>query len=204
MTDKEAIQYVISKVNNADEKGVELTEFDINKVETLISIINRQQAEIDELKHEREVLIEDIHHSADQINEQLEEIEKLNVELVGMRDACNSYKMHYDNAKAEIEDLNHSIDTLGRVKEQLKENLSEAEAKYQKEITRLDALLVCKNKVIRNLEKSFENAYDGAIKEFAERLKLKADGYGFDGEHYEMVDVEDIDDTYEEMVGEYK
>ena len=114
MTDKESIQYVISKVNNADEKGVELTEFDINKVETLISIINRQQAE--------------------------------------------------------IEDLNHSIDTLGRVKEQLKENLSETEAKYQKEITRLDALLVCKNKVIRNLEKSFENAYDGAIKEFAERL----------------------------------
>lgn len=106
--------------------------------------------------------------------------------------------------QAEIEDLNHSIDTLGRVKEQLKDNLSEAESKYQKEITRLDALLVCKNKVIRNLEKSFENAYDGAIKEFAKRLKLKADGYGFDGEHYEMVDVEDIDDTYEEMVGEYK
>ena len=72
--------------------------------------------------------------------------------------------------QAEIEDLNHSIDTLGRVKEQLKENLSETEVKYQKEITRLDALLVCKNKVIRNLEKSFENAYDGAIKEFAERL----------------------------------
>ncbi len=146
MTDKEAIQYVISKVNNADEKGVEFTEFDINKVETLISIINRQQAE--------------------------------------------------------IEDLNHSIDTLGRVKEQLKENLSETQVKYQKEITRLDGLLVCKNKAIRNLEKSFENAYDGAIKEFAKRLKLKADGYGFDGEHYEMVDVEDIDDTYEEMVGE--
>ena len=51
MTDKEAIQYVISKVNNADEKGVELTEFDINKVETLISIINRQQAEIEDLNH---------------------------------------------------------------------------------------------------------------------------------------------------------
>ena len=51
MTDKEAIQYVISKVNNADEKGVELTEFDINKVETLISIINRQQAEIERLNN---------------------------------------------------------------------------------------------------------------------------------------------------------
>ena len=50
MTDKEAIQYVISKVNDADEKGVELTEFDINKVETLISIINRQQARIKKLE----------------------------------------------------------------------------------------------------------------------------------------------------------
>lgn len=139
MTDKEAIQYVISKVNDADEKGVELTEFDINKVETLISIINRQQAE--------------------------------------------------------IEDLNHSIDTLGRVKEQLKENLSETEAKYQKEITRLDALLVCKNKVIRSLEKSFENAYDGAIKEFVEKLKedLKSNNY--------IVSFDRIDNLVKEMVG---
>ena len=139
MTDKEAIQYVISKVNNADKKGVELTEFDINKVETLISIINRQQAE--------------------------------------------------------IEDLNHSIDTLGRVKEQLKENLSETEAKYQKEITRLDALLVCKNKVIRNLEKSFENAYDGAIKEFVEKLKedLKSNNY--------IVSFDRIDNLVKETVG---
>ena len=33
------------------------------------------------------------------------EIEKLNVELVGMRGACESYKMHYDNAQAEVERL---------------------------------------------------------------------------------------------------
>lgn len=33
------------------------------------------------------------------------EIERLNTELVGMRGAANSYKMHYDNAKAEIERL---------------------------------------------------------------------------------------------------
>lgn len=42
----------------------------------------------------------------DLINRQQAEIERLNVELVGMRGACNSYKMHYDNAKAEIERLN--------------------------------------------------------------------------------------------------
>lgn len=110
--------------------------------------------------------------------------------------------------QAEIEDLNHSIDTLGRVKEQLKENLSETEAKYQKEITRLDALLVCKNKVIRNLEKSFENAYDGAIKEFAERLK----NIYINDKRYDRPDAHtligwlfaNIDNLVKEMVGEDK
>jgi hypothetical protein len=41
----------------------------------------------------------------DLINRQQAEIERLNVELVGMRGACNSYKVHYDKAKAEIERL---------------------------------------------------------------------------------------------------
>lgn len=40
----------------------------------------------------------------DLINRQQEEIERFNVELVGMRGACNSYKMHYDNAQTEIEE----------------------------------------------------------------------------------------------------
>ena len=64
MTDKEAIQYVISKVNNADEKGVELTEFDINKVETLISIINRQQAEIEVLNNNISAMVVTLRNSA--------------------------------------------------------------------------------------------------------------------------------------------
>ena len=45
----------------------------------VLDLINRQQAEIDELKHEREVLIEDIHHYTDKFNEQLEEIERLKI-----------------------------------------------------------------------------------------------------------------------------
>ncbi len=49
-----------------------------------IDIINRQQEDIDELKHEREVFIEDIHCSADKINEQLEEIERLNNNISAM------------------------------------------------------------------------------------------------------------------------
>ena len=64
MTDKESIQYVISKVNNADEKGVELTEFDINKVETLISIINRQQAEIERLNNNISAMATTLSNSA--------------------------------------------------------------------------------------------------------------------------------------------
>jgi len=41
-----------------------------------------------------------------------DEIEKLTVELVGIRGACESYKMHYENAKAEIERLQIRNKTL--------------------------------------------------------------------------------------------
>lgn len=43
------------------------------------------------------------------LNRQQAEIEKLNVELVGMRGACESYKIHYDNAQAEIQRYAESI-----------------------------------------------------------------------------------------------
>jgi hypothetical protein len=46
-----------------------------------------------------------VENALDLINRQQAEIEKLNVELVGMRGACESYKIHYDNAQAEIERL---------------------------------------------------------------------------------------------------
>lgn len=45
----------------------------------------------------------------DLINRQQAEIERLNVELVGMRGACNSYKMHYDNTQVEIESAHIGI-----------------------------------------------------------------------------------------------
>jgi hypothetical protein len=51
-------------------------------------------------------------NALDLINRQQAEIEKLNVELVGMRGACNSYKMHYDNAKVEIERLNNNLSAM--------------------------------------------------------------------------------------------
>ena len=78
MTDNEIIKALESEVKSAEYvdnyycNGVDLT-----LIKSAIDLINRLQAEIDELKHEREVLIEDIHHFVDKNNEQLEEIEML-------------------------------------------------------------------------------------------------------------------------------
>lgn len=51
------------------------------KYESAVKTAKELQTLVDELRHEREVLLEDIHHSADQINEQIEEIERLNSDL---------------------------------------------------------------------------------------------------------------------------
>ena len=51
------------------------------------------------------------------------EIERLNVELVGMRGACESYKMHYDNAQAEIKMLKADKEALINGQETLQKNL---------------------------------------------------------------------------------
>lgn len=86
------------------------------KMQVVLDLINRKDAEIElltidvkSLEIERDALQEMFQ---DQNAENLKlkqqhraEIEKLNVELVGMRGACESYKIHYDNAQAEIERL---------------------------------------------------------------------------------------------------
>ena len=58
------------------------------------------------------------------------DIENLNVELVAMRGACESYKMHYDNAQAEIERLKNAYKQCAWERdtflEQLKTDKSEA------------------------------------------------------------------------------
>lgn len=68
-----------------------------------LDLINRQKAQIQKLeKIER--------FATKTIEKQDAEIEKLNVELVGMRGACESYKIHYDNAQAEIESLKKQLE----------------------------------------------------------------------------------------------
>lgn len=61
------------------------------------------------------------------------EIEKLNVELVGMRGACESYKMHYDKAQTEIERLTVNKNACALGMEQLAEQLEQAKSEAIKE-----------------------------------------------------------------------
>ena len=102
MTDNEIIKALESEVKSAEYvdsyycNGVDLT-----LIKSTIDLINRQRAEIDELKHEREVLIEDIHYSDNKVNEQLEEIEKLKIENKSLRSAANCYKLHCNETRTE-------------------------------------------------------------------------------------------------------
>ncbi len=101
------------------------------------------------------------------------EIEKLNVELAGMRGACESYKMHYDNSQAEIERLQEE----NKIKSQKRANIFE-------------------------ILNAYERGRAEASKEFAERLRaLFSELNKYDRLHvYEILDRIDI--VEEEMVGE--
>ena len=107
----------------------------------------------------------------DLINRQKAEIERLNVELVGMRGACESYKMHYDNAKAEIERLQKVNDSLGEAGGKLvvayKKAKSEARKEFAERLKKVGTkvegrkgfegvYVMCSNLVIDNLVKEME------------------------------------------------
>ena len=114
MTDKDIIKALESEIHLAEYVDSDYCDgVDLTLIKSAIDLINCQQVEIGELKHEREVLIEDIHHSADKINEQLEEIEKLERTISYLECVCEStpdkvrteaikefvekLKKHYDN-----------------------------------------------------------------------------------------------------------
>ena len=124
------------------------------------------------------------------INRKDAEIETLNVELVGMRGACESYKMHYDNAQAEIERLQ-----LPRI---LMENKLS-----KKEI--IEMLKKGRTGVIPTIEYSIKRIDEDsikadAIKEFAERLKDTSDDCTDWGHAYVLC--KDVDNLVKEMVGD--
>ena len=70
----------------------------------------------------------------DLINRQKAEIEKLNVDLVGMRGACESYKIHYDNAQAEIERLQNAYKQCAWERDTFLEELKTAKSEARKEL----------------------------------------------------------------------
>lgn len=59
-----------------------------------IDLINRQKAEIEELEYDRKLIFDEGETWQKKAND-------LQVELDAMRGAANSYKMHYENARAE-------------------------------------------------------------------------------------------------------
>lgn len=74
----------------------------------------------------------------------------------------------------------------------------------QAEIERLNALIICKNKIIEGLDKSIEYAYNRAIQEFAEKLKnkLTSCSKAIDGKSEYLICDFDIDNLVKEMAGE--
>ena len=72
----------------------EVTETEIMGLVNAPKLINRQKAKIKEFD-EKLVIQQGL------IDYQKAEIERLNIELQSMRNAANSYKMHYETAKSE-------------------------------------------------------------------------------------------------------
>lgn len=85
------------------------------------------------------------------------EIEKLTVELVGMRGACESYKMHYENAQTENERLKKAIKVQDIMIKQQDYKLKSA-----------------KSEAIKEFIKEFKD------KKFDEFSKLTKELYGYD------------------------
>lgn len=136
----------------------------------------------------------------DLINRQQAEIEKLKIDLDAMRGAANSYKMHYEKAKEELDRI-------------------EEEHKYlKKELDKHDPFYFCSiggcegasNTCWKDCADSMYNVTRiEAIKEFAERLKETITNeidtyYNSNGGGYYLAEdtIEDIDNLVKEMVGE--
>ena len=113
MTDSEIIKALEDEIRSAEYVDSEYCDgVDLTLIKSAVDLINRQQEDIDELKHEREVLIEDIHCSADKINEQLEEIEKLERTISYLESVCErtSDKVRTEAIKEFVEKLKKRYD----------------------------------------------------------------------------------------------
>lgn len=89
------------------------------------------------------------------INRKTAEIEKLTTDLVGMRGAANSYKMHYEKAQTEIDKYQHIEKTVKDFWSGLKE---------------LSAFKDLQEPTLTELLEYIEQTNAEAIKEFAEKI----------------------------------
>ena len=167
----------------------------------------------------------------DLINRQQAEIEKLNVDLVGMRGAFNYYKKHYDKAKSEIKRLRNENEILsknadtafqGVVREAL-DIINHQQKKNDDLLYKLTGVMHSVDKWLDGVEleqdevnraatmrektlRLIETAKAEAIKEFAERLKniyIKDKRYDRPNAHT-LIDwlFANIDNLVKEMVGD--
>lgn len=98
-----------------------------------------------------------------------DEIEKLTVELVGMRGACESYKMHYENAQAEIERLKKAIKVQDIMIEQQDYKLKSAKSETVKEFVKKFERKIKNVQVTLGQTWEIQNALKDTLKEMTER-----------------------------------
>lgn len=76
-----------------------------------LDLINRKNAEIEELRKAK-VVYETVDYSSGDLEDALEEIDRLKIENDSLRTAGNSLKMHLKKAKEETEGLKNKIEHL--------------------------------------------------------------------------------------------
>ena len=100
------------------------------------------------------------------------ENERLNVELVGMRGAANSYKMHYDNAEVEIKRLNSLCTSKDVIINDLNAEVERYKSEHKDFVKKLSDVASL-NTLLFDRKNELESE---ARKGFAERLKDECSG----------------------------
>ena len=99
----------------------------------------------------------------------LDLINRLQAKAIKEQNKNSKLRNERNRLQAQNKDLAETVHNLTIEKDALFDKAEELKA----EIERLNALVKTKNKLIEGLDQSISYAYDRAIKDFAERLKMK-------------------------------
>ena len=156
-------------------KNIGSATLSFNEISSLFDLINRQQAEIENYSNNTKTMSDSIYKMQKLIESQQAEIERLKHEREVL-----------------IEDIHHSAD---QINEQIEE---------------IERLTINMNAFGLGMKREKERADTiraEAIKEFIEKLKdlsYDSDLYDRNGRWVKAVTVEEIDETYKEMMGDDK